>query len=1016
MESLIQIGLANAAVAALLAICVALVTRVWKNPYLAHALWLIVLLRLVAPPIFHLPVSSPSWFASPAAAVAAPDAADITLPEPSAAAKGSGEPFTHGEGVPRGFRVDRDVDTPSTATSNVGPARDKESVGPDVPSSDPGPAQPSTGWPIRWMDLLSAVWIAGTLLYAGAMAVRVRRFAIGVRRAQVAAPSWLADEIREIAGSLGLRRSPRLIVVEGALPPMVWSGWRPTLLVPQTIVESIDASHRRLLLLHELLHIRRRDHLIRWFAVVVLALYWWNPFAWWAVRRLQNAEEECCDAAVLFFHPQQSETYGEALLAVSEFVSCGSLPAAAVSIGVERKNHLKRRMTMILKGSRWPRLSKAHLTTLIGCGAVLIGVSLTTAAAQVEPLTDPKPALKADSDKANLPPLQQAALIPAAKEPAAPEKTGLALYAAKPLTISPGDDELHKLLKQKYNAALAKMTYFLARFETGNASLGDLSAAAKSVLDAELMLDEKPPRDLEALERYLEFSKYLEKMAEARLSVGSAAGENPVLEVAQMREARLDAEIKLKDRRTTHAGGQSSAEAFSLPHSEAATESKSAGLEPPKHHGEVDAKPSASRPEALPTLLTAAPLKAEPGDDEIRKLLKDRYNVALAALQSTFGARLTENLHRNIGRLGNAARALLDTGLALEPNDQASIYERYLELMTFLDRRATNLLKVKLIRESDYEGIHRAQVEAATKLRQMRPASTAETPFASAATPPLRAGQAVAPAAERVPAWLTAKPLEAASGDDELGQLLKERYNAALKSLHAHLARAEIDSNISMTPVIAAARALLDAELAITTPAEGLGVYQRYLEFMKYFDGLVDKRWLAKTIGADEANAMHEARLDAEVKLRELSIASATKSAEKRAALVGTPEFTKRQILHDSLAFVQLLEVRVRIAEAEVNAVRAVVEQSEAELKRALANLKYREAQFGRIQSARKQAPNVISQDGFDEALRDRDAAAASVEAAKAAIHAAQAQVAIKAAQLEQVRLELKQAKEADNR
>ena len=96
-------------------------------------------------------------------------------------------------------------------------------------------------------------------------------------------------------------------------------------------------AQRRLLLLHELLHVRRGDHLVRWFAVAVLALYWWNPAAWWAVRRLQNAEEECCDANVLFFDPHQFEAYGEALLAVCEFVSCGSLPVAAVSVGVEAK-------------------------------------------------------------------------------------------------------------------------------------------------------------------------------------------------------------------------------------------------------------------------------------------------------------------------------------------------------------------------------------------------------------------------------------------------------------------------------------------------------------------------------------------------------------------------------------------------------------------------------------------------------------------------------------------------------
>jgi multidrug resistance efflux pump len=104
----------------------------------------------------------------------------------------------------------------------------------------------------------------------------------------------------------------------------------------------------------------------------------------------------------------------------------------------------------------------------------------------------------------------------------------------------------------------------------------------------------------------------------------------------------------------------------------------------------------------------------------------------------------------------------------------------------------------------------------------------------------------------------------------------------------------------------------------------------------------------------------------------------------------------------------------VRIAEAEVNAVRAVVDQSRAELQRALANLKHREVQFGRIQALRKN--NALSQDDLDEAIRARDDAAAGVEAAKAAIRAAQAQVEIKAAQLEQVKLELDQAKAAEGK
>ena len=163
------------------------------------------------------------------------------------------------------------------------------------------------------------------------------------------------------------------------------------LLVPRPLVDSIDPHKKRLVLLHELLHLRRGDHLVRWFALAVLAIHWWNPVAWWAVRRMQDAQEECCDAAVLALHPQHSQTYGEALLAVSEFISGGRLPAAAVSIGVERPSHLKRRMTMILSDRRWAKLSKLQLAAILFSGAVAIAITWKAATAQVAAPAETKP-------------------------------------------------------------------------------------------------------------------------------------------------------------------------------------------------------------------------------------------------------------------------------------------------------------------------------------------------------------------------------------------------------------------------------------------------------------------------------------------------------------------------------------------------------------------------------------------------------------------------------------------------
>jgi hypothetical protein len=56
VSTLLGIGLANAVMAAVLAVLAAAVGRVWRKPALRHALWLLVLLKLVTPPLLPVPI------------------------------------------------------------------------------------------------------------------------------------------------------------------------------------------------------------------------------------------------------------------------------------------------------------------------------------------------------------------------------------------------------------------------------------------------------------------------------------------------------------------------------------------------------------------------------------------------------------------------------------------------------------------------------------------------------------------------------------------------------------------------------------------------------------------------------------------------------------------------------------------------------------------------------------------------------------------------------------------------
>src|SRR5262245_57907318 len=80
MSTLLAIGLANAACAAVLAVAAWLAGRLRCRPALVHALWLLVLLKLVTPPLVR---SGLPWLpAAPAPAPAAPRIAVVPAPAP----------------------------------------------------------------------------------------------------------------------------------------------------------------------------------------------------------------------------------------------------------------------------------------------------------------------------------------------------------------------------------------------------------------------------------------------------------------------------------------------------------------------------------------------------------------------------------------------------------------------------------------------------------------------------------------------------------------------------------------------------------------------------------------------------------------------------------------------------------------------------------------------------------------------------------------------------------------------
>jgi bla regulator protein blaR1 len=371
MESLVHAMLSNASAAAVLAVLVALIGRAYRRPALIHGLWLIVMLKLVTPPVIpvSLPVElnlTPERWSSGEVREDHPEL--VTVPE-------MGQ-----EGSDAATNESRYADLSGDEIPEIAAA--KRSDGDREPGSESWLSRTSRGWNLcigmfagwSWEQLVLAVVLSGAVAWWLLAFVRIMRFHRLMKEIDPAAEEW-QDRTAELAGRLGLSEAPCLCLVPGRVPPMLWAiSGRPRLLVPSELWSETSLEQRTALLLHELAHLRRRDHWVRWLELIVGGLYWWHPAVWWGRRLLREAEEQCCDAWVVWAMPQGAKTYATALLAAIEFVS-GARTAPAGSSAASGNGHvscLKRRLKMIVR-ARTPRgLSWAGRLAVLGTAALLL--------------------------------------------------------------------------------------------------------------------------------------------------------------------------------------------------------------------------------------------------------------------------------------------------------------------------------------------------------------------------------------------------------------------------------------------------------------------------------------------------------------------------------------------------------------------------------------------------------------------------------------------------------------------
>lgn len=239
--------------------------------------------------------------------------------------------------------------------------------------------------------LLTLLWVVGCLSLIALWWRQSQLFKASLGCKNMPTSEREIDLLNDAQARFGLTTRVNLIISDSILEPIVLGVWRPAIIIPTGLSQKLTDDELKMVMMHELSHIARRDNLIGIMQMALCCLLWFHPFIWLIKRKLLEERELACDEAVIR-HENEPHIYASGLLKVVQFglhlhQSAGLANAAGAN--------LTKRLELIMKNKaentkiRWQQLIVG--TTVVALILVCLVASLvTTQASSVKDNLEPE--------------------------------------------------------------------------------------------------------------------------------------------------------------------------------------------------------------------------------------------------------------------------------------------------------------------------------------------------------------------------------------------------------------------------------------------------------------------------------------------------------------------------------------------------------------------------------------------------------------------------------------------------
>ena len=197
--------------------------------------------------------------------------------------------------------------------------------------------------PVDWERWSYWGYILPVALFLLLTLIAVGRLIALKARAQVLVDGHWLSALARAQHRMGFKSGTALLTSDELRSPVSWGLMRPVIVLNHDAAEARDEAEA--IIAHELAHVARLDWAKLLLARIVVAVFWFNPFAWLLAREAHQLREEAADDAVLGSDIDDTD-YARLLVGIARH-ECNGMLLGAHGVAPSR-NSLSRRVRRVL--------------------------------------------------------------------------------------------------------------------------------------------------------------------------------------------------------------------------------------------------------------------------------------------------------------------------------------------------------------------------------------------------------------------------------------------------------------------------------------------------------------------------------------------------------------------------------------------------------------------------------------------------------------------------------------------